>query len=182
MLQNLLADRFKLKVHRETREIQRYEMRVAKGGPKFKEASTAKQEGVAGPAGPPKADKDGYPILGRGPAMAIMYDKARAHWPRMTMVMLAGRLSSQIHGPVADLTGLSSKYDIDLYWSAGGALRASAPGADPAALASDPSGPTLQQALQDQFGLRLESKKGPVDFLVVDHMEEVPICELKEQP
>jgi uncharacterized protein (TIGR03435 family) len=92
----------------------------------------------------------------------------------VTMERLAGLLSGQIGGPVADMTGLAGKYDIDLYWNATNSLRASAPGADPGALPSDPGGPTLQQALQDQLGLRLESKKGPVDFLVVDHMEEVP--------
>ena len=106
--------------------------------------------------------------------MAIIRDKVRAHWPEMTMEMLAAQLSGQLGGPVIDATGLTGKYDIDLYWSAVNSLRASAPGADPAMLASDPSGPTLQQALQDQLGLHLESKKGPVDFLVVDHMDEVP--------
>lgn len=173
MLQNLLADRFKLKVHHETREIQRYELRVAKGSPKFQEAASAKEAAPPGPPGPPKRDQDGYPILGRGSSMAIMGDKARAHWPGMTMEMLAGLLAGQIHGPVTDMTGLAGKYDIDLYWNAGNKLRASAPGADPAALPSDP-GPTLRQAVEDQLGLRLESKKGPVEFLVVDHMEKVP--------
>lgn len=170
MLQNLLADRFKLMVHHETREIQRYELRVAKGGPKFQEAAPPKEAAPPGPPGPPKRDQDGYPILGRSSSMAIMGDKARAHWPGMTMEMLAGLLSGQIHGPVTDMTGLAGKYDIDLYWNAGNNLRAGAPGADPAALPSDP-GPTLQQALEDQLGLRLESKKGHVHFLVMDHME-----------
>lgn len=174
MLQNLLADRFKLKVHHESRDIQRYELRVAKGGPKFKESKpgSAKDGAAAAPA-PLKADKNGYPMLRGGMTMAIIRDKARAHWPEMTMEMLAAQLSGQL-GPIIDATGLAGKYDIDLYWSAVNSLHASAPGADPTVPASDPSGPTLQQALQDQLGLHLESKKGPVDFLVVDHMEEVP--------
>jgi uncharacterized protein (TIGR03435 family) len=75
---------------------------------------------------------------------------------------------------VTDLTRLQGKYDIDLCWRPDTGTRASAPGADPASLASEPSGPTLQQALEDQLGLRLESKKGPVEFLVVDHIEKVP--------
>lgn len=175
MLQNLLADRFKLKVHHESREIQRYELKVAKGGPKFKESKpAAAKDGAAAAPAPLKADKDGYPMLRGGMTMAIIRDKARAHWPEVTVEMLAAQLSGQIGGPVIDATGLTGKYDIDLYWNATNNLRASAPGADPAALASEPGGPTLQQALQDQLGLRLESRKGLVDFLVVDHMEEIP--------
>jgi len=174
MLQSLLAERFKLKIHHETREIQRYELRVAKGDPKFKESAPAKDQSSLDPPGPPKRDKDGYPIIGPRGGMAIMYDKARMRYPGVTMERLADLLSGQIHGPVTDMTGLSGKYDIDLYWNTVNILRASAPGADPAALPSDPGGPTLQPALQDQLGLRLESKKGPVDFLVVDYMEEVP--------
>jgi uncharacterized protein (TIGR03435 family) len=174
MLQNLLADRFKLVAHRETREIQRYELTVAKGGPKFKEAVPPPAKGdskAAAPSFPIPQDKDGYPILRGGMSMAVMGDKARASWHDVSMAMLANQLSNQLHGPMTDATGLTGKYDIDIYWSADTGLRADAPGADPA---RDPSGPTLQQAVQEQLGLRVESKKGPVDFLVVDHAEKVP--------
>ena len=106
--------------------------------------------------------------------MAIMGDKARLHWSQMTMEMLAGQLSGQLRGPVADATNLTGKYDIDLYWGATSDLRAGPPGTDPGGLASDPIGPTLEQALQEQLGLKLEPKKGAVDFLVVDHVEKVP--------
>jgi uncharacterized protein (TIGR03435 family) len=178
MLQNLLAERFKLAVHHETREIRRYELTVAKGGPKFKESAPPAPKddpkAVAGPAGPPGRDQNGYPILRGGTGMAIMGDKARLHGSQMTMELLAGQLSGQLRGPVADTTGLAGKYDIDLYWVATSDLRAGAPGADPAGLAGDPGGPTLEQALQEQLGLKLESKKGAVDFLVVDHIEKVP--------
>jgi uncharacterized protein (TIGR03435 family) len=178
MLQNLLAERFKLAVHHETREIQRYELTVAKGGPKFKESAppAAKDDSKtgAGPGGPPGRDQNGYPILRGGTRMAIMGDKARLHWSQMTMELLAGQLSNQLRGPVADTTGLAGKYDIDLYWVATSDLRAGAPGADPAGLAGDPGGPTLEQALQEQLGLKLESKKGAVDFLMVDHIEKLP--------
>jgi uncharacterized protein (TIGR03435 family) len=83
MLQNLLADRFRVVVHRESREIQRYELVVAKNGPKFKEAAppASKDVNTAGLTGPPARDKDGYPIIGLRGGMAIMYDKARAYWP-----------------------------------------------------------------------------------------------------
>jgi uncharacterized protein (TIGR03435 family) len=172
MLQNLLADRFKVAVHHETREIQRYELRVAKNGPKFKESSPATKDDANPLApGPIKRDENGYPVVGhRG--MAMTGGKARMNWPEMTMEMLANTLSGQLHGPVTDATGLTGKYDISIYWSYEDAL-ARPPDADPARSTSDP-GPTIAQALQDQLGLRVESKKGPVDFLVVDHAERVP--------
>jgi uncharacterized protein (TIGR03435 family) len=155
MLQGLLADRFKVTVHRESREIQRYELVVAKNGPKFKEATPlASKDDAVGPPGPPTRDKDGYPILGPRGGMAIMYDKARAYWPGITMEMLAGQLAGQLRGPVTDATGLTGKYDIGIYWNADDRIRAGAPGTESATLASDP-GPTLMQALQDQLGLRV---------------------------
>ena len=177
MLQNLLADRFKLSVHHESREIQRYELKVAKGGPKFKEAapSEAKAPDSAPPSAfPPKFDTNGCPVVDpRGGGM-FTRTKARWYWPDTTMERLVSMLSAQMRGPVADLTGLNVKYTIDLCWNPDNSVRASAPGADSATLPSEPSGPTLMQALQDQLGLRLESKKGPVDFLVVDHAEKSP--------
>ena len=177
MLQNLLADRFKLSVHHESREIQRYELRVAKGGPKFKEAAPSEAkapDSAPASAFPPKFDTNGCPVVDpRGGGM-FTRTKARWYWPDTTMERLASMLSAQVRGPVADLTGLNAKYTIDLCWNPDNSVRASAPGADSAALPSEPSGPTLMQALQDQLGLRLESKKGPVDFLVVDHAEKSP--------
>jgi uncharacterized protein (TIGR03435 family) len=178
MLQNLLAERFKLALHHEARDIRRYELTVAKGGPKFKESAppppSDDSKAGAAPGGSPRRDQNGYPILRSGMGMAIMGDKARLHWSQMTMGLLANQLSGQLGGPVADATDLAGKYDIDLYWVATSDLRAGAPGADPAGLAGDPGGPTLEQALQEQLGLKLESKKGAVDFLMVDHIEKLP--------
>ena len=168
MLQNLLADRFKLEVHRESREIQLYEVTVAKNGPKFKEAAPPPPAGSpdAAPApGPLKLDPEGYPVIGPRGGAAFVRDKARLYYPDMTIAMLAAQLSGQLRGPVADATGLTGKYEISLYWSA---ARLGAP-AD-----STPAGPDLKQALQEQLGLRVESKKGPVEFLIVDHAEKTP--------
>lgn len=85
------------------------------------------------------------------------------------MQQFAQVLSGQLGKPVADATGLPGRYDISLYW-ASDTLHA-APGAEPPP--GDP-GPTLEQAIQDQLGLRLVSMKGPVDFTVVDHLEKLP--------
>lgn len=168
MIQNLLADRFKLAVHRESREIQRYELTVAKNGRKFKEAAppSPPPSNDSQPApGPPKPDKDGYPAIGPRGGMAIMRNRARLYQPETTMAALASQLSGQFGAPVADLTGLTGKYEIGLYWIA----------APPGVLVdSTPDGPDLRQALQEQLGLRVESKKGPVEFLVVDHVDRTP--------
>jgi uncharacterized protein (TIGR03435 family) len=179
MMQSLLADRFQLAVHRESREIQRFELTVAKNGPKFKEAAPpppANSRDAALTPGPLKIDREGYPTIGPRGGMAIMYDKARLYRPEMTMTMLADQLSGQFRGPVVDATGLTGKYEISLYWNAGDNLRtaAPAPGGGPTPVDPVSTGPDLKQALQDQLGLRVESKKGPVEFVVVDHAEKTP--------
>jgi uncharacterized protein (TIGR03435 family) len=179
MMQNLLADRFKLVVHRESREIQQYDLVVAKNGPKFKEAPPpapqpdAAGDAKKGPAAPVKLGDDGYPVIPGGAGGAFMQGRARIYFPQMTMQLLAGQLSGQLGKPVTDATGLKGKYAIGMFWSTDDAARAAAPGPGGVPVASDPA-PTLMEALQDQLGLRLESKKGWVEFVVVDHAEKTP--------
>jgi uncharacterized protein (TIGR03435 family) len=182
MLQNLLADRFKLSVHHENREVTQLSLVVAKNGPKFKEAvetppptNVDDHAGARAPYVPPALDKDGFPAFTGRPMSTFMNGRARLYEPRMTMQALATRLSRQLRAPVAEATGLTGQYEISLYWVTDAGLRATAPtdrGTDPQADVD--AGPTLTQALQEQLGLRLESKKGQVDFLVVDHAEKAP--------
>lgn len=177
MMQNLLADRFKLVVHRESREIQEYDLVVAKNGPKFKEAQPPAPkpdpagDAKKGPSGPMKLGDDGYPVIPGGTGGAFMQGRARIYFPQMTMALLAGQLSGQLGKPVTDATGLKGKYDIGMYWVADGAPTA-AP--DPGVPTAPDPAPTLMEALQDQLGLRLQSKKGTVEFVVVDRAERVP--------
>ncbi len=84
----------------------------------------------------------------------------------MTMEQLAKTCSGQLGKPVKDATGLMRQYEVRLFWVS------DSEAAQPAA--SEPGGPTLMQALQNQLGLRLEAKRGHVEFLVVDHMEKLP--------
>jgi uncharacterized protein (TIGR03435 family) len=163
MWQNMLADRFKLVIHRETREFQTYDLVVAKGGPKFKEADRSNTNDIPATRGALTFDKNGYPEFGPGHAgMGISHGLARLYNPRMTMARLAGQVSGQLGHPVNDATGLTGAYEIGLYWAS-----------EHLAATSPDAGPRLIDALREQLGLRLESKKAPVEFVIVDHAERV---------
>ncbi len=82
------------------------------------------------------------------------------------MAGLAILLSQQVHRLVVDNTGLKGKYDVTLQWTPDDMSG----GHDDAAAPTD-SGPTIYTALQEQLGVRLDSTKGPVDAVVVDHVE-----------
>jgi len=186
MLQNLLADRFHLVVHHETRQRSSYDLVVAKNGPKFQAAGAPAQsenEEAAGDAfrraagpKPVKLDEKGYPVFDAGESGTRMSgDRGRMYEPRMTMERLAGMLSANQHAIVNDATGLKGEYEISLFWTINPA-RAAPPGAgDESSMPEADSAPTLVQAIQSQLGLRLvESRKVPIDVVVVDHAEKVP--------
>jgi uncharacterized protein (TIGR03435 family) len=135
MLQNLLAERFKLKLHRETKEGQIYELTVFKGGSKMKESAPpepAKEAAADAPApGPPPLpafnggkltlDKDGFPVMpkpagGRGPMTMRMPGKTRMTFEQESMEEFAKVLARQLAKPVTDLTGLKAKYDFTMTW------------------------------------------------------------------
>ena len=147
MQQNLLAERFKLTYHREDKEMTRWELVVAKGGPKLKAS-----------VGEPTGREPGATITPDGNVSAQYVDQSMAE--------LAGILSKQIHMPVTDITGLTGKFDFTLTWAVDRGVPSPASDAD--------SGPTIFNALQTQLGLKLEQKKGIVDRLVIDHAEKVP--------
>jgi uncharacterized protein (TIGR03435 family) len=200
MLQNLLIDRFKMSVHRESKELTRYELVVAEGGPKFKEANddaaqpamppTERQPAAPAepgrPPGFPKivTDKDGYPIPGH-PGWQSKDGRARYYEPQGTMQGMVTFLNMQMEKPVIDTTGLKGKYEINMYFVTDTAMppammqamaqaRAMSGATQDSTPEVRPSGPPLLRALQDQLGLRLESKKGPIEMLVVDHIEKLP--------
>lgn len=156
MLQNLLAERFKLAIHREKKEMRVYELAVARNGPKFQEAVPKDAPQDDQPAQKLKTDSEGYPVLAPGMTMAVVPGHARLRSENRPMEWLAGMLSNQMGSPVVDATELRGKYDFVLSW------------------ALDDAGPTLLSALQSQLGLKLEEKKAPVEMLVVDRIEKVP--------
>jgi len=192
MLQNLLAERFKLTVHREKKEMQVYDLVVAKGGSKLIEHKEEPSKdadkdddrplpGLGRGRGGPNLDADGYPVVQKGCKGCIMIvgsGKARMQALDETMKEFVDMLASQIDKPVSDATGLTGKYDISLTYQMPmrGASRGGAAGSSPEASASsdDDTGVPLVGAIGPQLGLKLESKKGQVDMLVVDHAEKIP--------
>ena len=139
MLQNLLADRFQLKVHRSTKELPIYALVVAKNGPKLKVS-------VANPDAP------------RPRGTLSSSGRKKFEFDRWTMANFARTLESDVDRPVIDMTGLEGTYDIRLEFAE----------TKPTFGAPDPQAPELFTALTEQLGLRLESRRGPVDVLVVD--------------
>ena len=155
-LRALLAERFQLTLHRETKEQSVYALVVAKGGPKLQQAQA--MEGT-GPRGPMMR-------MGRGELSG----------QGVELEMLTRTLSSQLGRTVIDRTGLKGNFDFKLTWTPDPGQSATPlgggppPGAD-APPPPDPNGPSVFTALQEQLGLRLESQKGPVEMLVIDHVE-----------
>jgi uncharacterized protein (TIGR03435 family) len=143
MTQGMLADRFKLVLHRETRQLPVYALIVGKNGPKIQ----AVEPGQSGTNGGP----------GHLQATRIPMQKLCDLFARMT------------GAPVTDETGLKGVFSFTLDWTPDETQRLAAPD-EPAGA----SGASLFSALQDQLGLKLEGRKGPVEVLVVDRMERAP--------
>lgn len=157
MLQPVLAERFQLKVHRETRDLPVYELVLAKGGPKFHEAKPGDTypNGIKGP--------DGH----SGPGLVWIQD-GQLTCQGIGMVELTRLLSQRLGHNVLDKTGLTGKYDLAMQWPP----PEDRPGAmfDAGENAAD-SGPSIFTVIQEQLGLKLESHRAPVEVLVIDHVE-----------
>jgi len=175
MLQGMLADRFQLKVHRESQETPVYALLVARNGPKMKESN--QQEDVPLPSdafahraqGPPNLSPEGFPAhpnvpaTGAGIFTTIGTKGIRLTARQRTMHDLANALTAGASRPVVDETGLTAKYDFVLTF-----FRPGATTPDGEAL------PEIFSAIQSQLGLRLESQKRAVETLVIDHVERTP--------
>ena len=168
MLQVLLADRFKLTIHRETKELPVYMLVIAKNGPKIQEAKPGDTypNGFKGPDGR------------AGAGMFFMDGRGSVTGQGIPIENLARLLSQQLGRKVEDKTALTSKYDFTLKWtpdeSQGAMFKGPGPGPQDAASRPPPdaSGPSIFTALQEQLGLKLESQRGPVEILVIDHAEQ----------
>jgi uncharacterized protein (TIGR03435 family) len=201
MLQALLAERFGMTIHKEKREDSIYALVVAKGGHKLKE-SPPDEELPAEPApgtialpnggGQIKVDRNGSATVNagaRGTVKMGMTPEGKMHMEisKATMEMFAQQLNPFLDHPVFDMTELKGNFQVALdlpmemllsLARAQGmnvpALGARGGGPGGAVEASDPGGTNAIFASVQQLGLRLEPRKVPVDFIVVDHAEKTP--------
>ena len=173
MMQSLLEDRFKLAVHRETRQVPIFALTLAKPGklgPQLKPHPADSPCTTESPNKPSAVSAPVSTLLGVWPDQCGDGDeigttrRMRAGARDMNMAHIAGWLSGEgdTDLPIVDKTGLSGTFDLIIEF---------APQHGPSTNA-DPSIPTFQNALSDQLGLKLEKQKGDATFFVIDHVEE----------
>ncbi|HEY1760017.1 MAG TPA: M56 family metallopeptidase [Bryobacteraceae bacterium] len=168
MLQALLEDRFKLRVRRETREVPVYALTVAKGGLKLQQAeegSCTPRDIANGPAPHPQPGQK--PFCGQA---GLVRKGSNFYWElrAMTLDEFSKWLNLSLDRLVIDKTGAAGNFDFHLEFAPDETTPGLVPGgAEP----SDPTGPSIFTAVQEQLGLKLEPAKGPGEFLVIDHIE-----------
>src|SRR5262249_41327676 len=143
MLQTVLAERFQLKFHRDTKLVPGYGMVVAKGGLKV------------------------HPVEANG-KQRMNWGRGRLTAERATMKRLAEAVARMLGSPVVDTTGIAGEFSFKLEWTPESAPSTSIAGAPPA---EAPIGPSLFTVLQQYVGLRLEPRKAPIDVLVIERAE-----------
>ena len=163
MLRNLLADRFKLVVHREMRDMPVYALVKAKAdgtlGPQMRrsdvdcEAEAARALAAKRGGAPPGQGADGRPRA----RCRVSTNAGRIVATGTTIPELMRRLSPPLGRAVIDRTGLSGSFDLELQWAP--------------EQTADASGPSIFTAIQEQLGLKLESQRAPVEVLVIDSVE-----------
>ena len=153
MLRNLLVERFHLTVHRETRNVPRYAVAPGKGPARL-------QDPIAKPPG------------GRAYGMQFAEGHIRFEGYRLSLKQFAEFLTTMLSGPVTDETNIQGNYSFTLEFTPDDRW----PGYSPhwASTQKGEPAPNLFAALQDQLGVKLESTKGPLEVLVVDHAEKIP--------
>jgi len=172
MVRALLADRFKLAVHTETREIPIYALVMARSdgrpGPQLRPAAVdcaaifaaARGRGAPPPAPAPPGDR---------PTCGMRTVPGRMMAGGYALPDVARNLSNFTGRMVVDKTGLTGTFDLDLTWTPDQIPQGPVP---PGAPAIDANGPSIFTAVQEQLGLKLDSQRGPVEVLVIDRAEQ----------
>jgi uncharacterized protein (TIGR03435 family) len=200
MLQALLAERFKLVIHRQSKDQAVYAMVIGKGGLKIEESQppaaspdgAAPNPAVTGSSSVSVSQTKGGAVVsdgsGKQQKMTPSPDGKSMRFEiwGATLAELAEGLSPMVDHPIVDMTGLTGKYHVTLDISmqelmniaraAGAAVPPGEGGGDaskPAELASDPGGSSLFTTIQS-LGLKLEPRKSPMSFVVVDSVEKMP--------
>jgi uncharacterized protein (TIGR03435 family) len=165
MLQALLADRFHLMLHREMRQMPVYEMsaigagklQASRQGSCIPYDVTAPPPLAAGPGQPPTWFC-GFPRSGPDVVNRTLDGRG------LSIANLAKALErAELHKPIIDKTGLSGQFDVLLHWTSDSATGAAAQGL--------PDVISIFSALREKLGLKLEAARGPVEVLVIDHIE-----------
>ena len=158
MMQRLLEDRFHLQIHRQTNEGPVYFLTVARGGPRlqpFTEGSCTPYSTLPRPPLLPGSKEYCERIISGGGRSPFVEAKGA------TLDEFSKTLRILVDRPVIDKTGITGRFDIHVEFSGEG----TEPASDPAAP------PPIFTALQEKLGLKLEPGKGPVEILVIDHIE-----------
>jgi uncharacterized protein (TIGR03435 family) len=178
MLQALLEERFKVRVHMEPRDTSVYALTVSKNNPRLQpsKAGSCTPMDLNNLSRTPSRPGEPAPRYCGGGGMRTNGMIWTADWYGVTMAEFAGRMiSSYVDRPVIDKTGLSGPFDVHLEFVPDRAMSAGPVrlnGVDSPALSSaDAAGPSIFTALQEQLGLRLSADKSPLDTIVVDHAE-----------
>lgn len=182
MLQSLLEDRFKLRLHRETREVPVYTLTVAKSGLKLKplekpDCTPADLTKLLAPPAPGQKPPNfcGATRFGRNGGDLTLNIHAMS-MGEFSQYISRGPLGPQLDRPVIDKTGIDGVFDFHLEFAPGQntpgfLLQLRRPAPNGTAPTSDPDGPSIFTAVQEQLGLKLEPAKGPGEFLVIDRVE-----------
>jgi bla regulator protein blaR1 len=176
LMQTLLADRFKLATHRETRRLPVFDLvqsRPGKTGPQL-QTHSANTSCSSVPDSPAAAGTvaGGFPLTCGGiqPMQATVSGRVRIGGRNVSMGLIASTFPAVMldSRPVLDRTGLSGTFDFALEWTP----EPNGPLTPSTSFQADESGPEFLEALKDQLGLKLEATTGPVDALFIDHVEE----------
>jgi uncharacterized protein (TIGR03435 family) len=183
MLQALLADRFQLKVHIETKTLPLFDLVVAKGGAKLQpsppDPPAPADSASANPASANRSDQHAAPAPADPPAaqrhqgISVHSDSHKAEMTA-TEASLDGLINTLANRPeidgrlVVDKTGLTGKFDWTMHWQPQNMSATVAEGGSKLPVDPEADGPSLFTALKEQLGLELKSEKGPVEIVVVD--------------
>jgi len=143
MIRTLLTERFHLQFQREQREMPRFTLTVAKGGPKIEATKSAPEDGL--------------------PDQTGNVDRGHVSWRfrNNSMADFAEFLQGVLDRPVVDATGLTGKYDFKLQWTT-----------NPEATSDPTAAPGFLTAIQEQAGLKIEPSRGEVEVLAISHVEQ----------
>ena len=154
MMQQLLKERMNFAAHVDTKEVPSYDLVIGKNGPKIKVSD-------------PKAADNGTMMMRPDQGKMVLTAKG------LPIAQLARNLSGPAGRPVFDKTGLTGTYDLTLEYAREQNLSATVPGDGVAGISSppDPGAPSILSAVEDQLGLKLVPSRGPMQVVVIEHMD-----------